>query len=198
MTLADRLSYSRIVLLAPIVAAALSGHRTVFMSLVAVGFATDAVDGYVARREGKATPEGASLDSLADALLYAAAWISSVAVFPVMWGDLRAVFLIVAVALIVPPIVGVLRYGRLPAFHTRLARVSTVAMGLGVLLLTLFDLRAPLQGATAILVVSVCEELAMLWLLAEWTPRVSSLLHAVRLSRGQFSSLPLAPLRRSQ
>ena len=75
--LANGLTCLRLLSLPVLWALALLGQgRLVGLGLVLAG-ATDALDGYVARRLGQVTPAGAQLDSLADNLLLpsAAAWL---------------------------------------------------------------------------------------------------------------------------
>lgn len=196
MPVADVLSWTRIMLVVPVAVAALTGHGGTFVVLLLIAMATDAIDGPVARRVGTASARGAHLDSVADAILFAVAAASGPVAFPAAQDELPGTVAALIVAVTVPPVAGWLRYGRLPAFHTRLARAATVAMGAGFISFVVFDTAWPLRAAVALLLVSVFEELGIMWLLPQWTPNVPTLLHAIRLA-GRTTPLPhVTPLNR--
>jgi cardiolipin synthase len=78
VTIADRLSIMRLLLVALMWPAALAGEgRLVGIGMLVAGL-TDALDGYLARRLGVASARGARLDAVADAalLISSAAWLS--------------------------------------------------------------------------------------------------------------------------
>src|SRR6266566_9937496 len=69
VTVADWLAIFRAFAVIPIVLAIAAGERTVALAVFAVAAATDALDGWLARRSGSATPRGAFIDPLADKVL---------------------------------------------------------------------------------------------------------------------------------
>lgn len=93
---------------------------------------TDALDGWLARRTGKASEFGAKLDSVADLLFYG---VLLVRFFPVLWRSLPGEiwFAVTAVVLIrlASYIVAAVKYRRFAALHTWLNKLT----GFGVFLL---------------------------------------------------------------
>lgn len=80
MTLANRLTLFRAVLVFPYALLALNDQRTLAAILFAVAAATDLLDGYVARRRQEETPLGRVLDPIADKMLTITALIVLTAV----------------------------------------------------------------------------------------------------------------------
>jgi CDP-diacylglycerol--glycerol-3-phosphate 3-phosphatidyltransferase len=64
--LANLVTLSRLVLIAPIMALLLAGHPRAALILYVIAAATDAFDGWLARRSGRASPYGAQLDAIVD------------------------------------------------------------------------------------------------------------------------------------
>lgn len=69
MTLANKITVGRIVMVPMIVIGLLEGYRATVYTLLAICMATDFLDGLVARRRGEHTKLGAFLDPMADKLL---------------------------------------------------------------------------------------------------------------------------------
>jgi cardiolipin synthase (CMP-forming) len=116
-TLANALSFYRLCAAPVIVWAALSEARTLFIVLMLVSLATDAADGFLARRWKQESKLGARLDALADSLTLGAGltgvWVFERAPF-VENPRWLAIFL---GALGLATIVSLARFRRLPAFH---------------------------------------------------------------------------------
>jgi CDP-diacylglycerol--glycerol-3-phosphate 3-phosphatidyltransferase len=91
--LPNAVSTARILLAAPIVLAIRSGATHAAALLLLTAAATDALDGWLARRLGAESAAGRALDPLADKLLAAAA---AFALW--RWGDLPGWFLLAVVA----------------------------------------------------------------------------------------------------
>lgn len=179
MSLADLLSWSRIVLIIPLSMAALVRDRDAFVWLLLGAFATDALDGVVARWRGTVSARGAQLDSRADAALYIISPFLFLRVFPEFGDEHAGLSLIVVVMLVTPPLLGLWRFGRLPALHLWSSRVAVAAMALGVAVLGLLDQAWALQLGAAVLALSTIEELLVILLLPRWTPQVPSVVHVL-------------------
>lgn len=183
MSLADTITLSRLAVLPGLVVAAITGASSWFAALVAFALVSDAVDGRVARWRGTAGPRGAWLDSVADAAFYLTAPSCALVLHPELRGVHAPLVIVVIVSLATPPVAGWLRYGRLPAYHTHLARATEVTLGAGFLLFVLGGTSWLLYPGAAVLVLSTVEELAITWTLPAWTPDVPSILHARRSHR---------------
>ena len=76
MSLANKITIARALLIAPTVACLLMGHRTIALILFAIACASDVVDGMVARARDEVTTWGKVLDPAADKALYVALFSS--------------------------------------------------------------------------------------------------------------------------
>ncbi len=69
MTVADGIALARAVALVPVAWAIAADQRVLALAIFAVAAASDALDGWVARRSGSAGARGAYLDPMADKIL---------------------------------------------------------------------------------------------------------------------------------
>ncbi len=183
MSLADAITLSRLAVVPGLVVAAISGASAWFAGFVAFALLTDAVDGRVARLRGTAGPRGAWLDSIADAAFYLTAPSCAIVLYPELRGAHAFLALVIVVSLATPPVAGWLRYGRLPAYHTVLARAAEFTLGVGFLVFVMSGVAWALYPGAVVLLLSTVEELAITWTLAAWTPDVPSILHVHRANR---------------
>jgi CDP-diacylglycerol--glycerol-3-phosphate 3-phosphatidyltransferase len=159
--------------------AALNLH-TAFLWLLAAAWATDMIDGPLARMQGQESARGARLDSVADrglmlAIPLGVAWL---------WPDVlmrEAVWVaLLGIALVVPRVHAFAKFRRLPSYHTWLAKALAVYMAVALLLLVngywpwLFRV-----GALAVLVEAV-EEIAITHTLDRWRADIPSWWHLRR------------------
>jgi CDP-diacylglycerol--glycerol-3-phosphate 3-phosphatidyltransferase len=127
-TISNGLSVYRLLAAPAVAAAALTGHRSLFVVLALVSLGTDAIDGIIARWRREETPLGARLDALADSLTLVAGLIG-------VWVFERAPFIENPVwlvlflgALALATATTLLRFGRLPAFHLYSFKAADVGM----------------------------------------------------------------------
>jgi CDP-diacylglycerol--glycerol-3-phosphate 3-phosphatidyltransferase len=145
---------------------------------------TDWVDGKLAIWLRQRTTFGASLDSWADAALYAAILLGCLRL---KWDLVLAnrIWLVAAAAsYALTSIAGWMKYRRHPSYHTRAAKISWLLVSLAVIsafaapqLSTL-----PLRLAMGAVVVTNLEAAAMTLILSEWHADVPSIWHAWRLA----------------
>lgn len=110
-----------------------------FLSLLAVSLATDAVDGYLARKLNQTSELGAKLDSWGDALTYGAMVLGLLWLWPDIF-ERESWFLYVGMACyLVPTALGLLKFRQLPSFHTWSAKISAVAMVPAYYLMVVLD-----------------------------------------------------------
>jgi phosphatidylglycerophosphate synthase len=76
MSLANKITIARALLIAPTVACLLMGHRTIALILFAIACASDVADGMVARARDEITTWGKVLDPAADKALYVSLFCS--------------------------------------------------------------------------------------------------------------------------
>jgi CDP-diacylglycerol--glycerol-3-phosphate 3-phosphatidyltransferase len=151
-----------------------------YLWLLAGAWATDAIDGPLARRLGHESSHGARLDSVADRGLMltiplGVAWL---------WPDVlqrEAVWVVLlAIALIVPRAHAFAKFRRLPSYHTWLAKSLAVYMAASLLLLLGWHWPWPFRAGTLFVLVEAAEEIAITRTLDRWRPDISSWWHLRR------------------
>lgn len=136
---ANLLSFYRLAA-SPVVAwAALSGQRNLFAVLMLISLATDAVDGFLARRWKQETRFGARLDALADSLTLGAGlvgvWVFERTPFIEAPGWLMMFLGMLALA----TVISLVKFQRLPAFHLYSFKVADVGLTAFFVAVFLYD-----------------------------------------------------------
>ncbi|MEQ8234952.1 MAG: CDP-alcohol phosphatidyltransferase family protein [Gammaproteobacteria bacterium] len=187
VTLANALTAFRLVIAAPLMlVCAAEGWRDAFPWILAVSFATDAVDGTVARLTGQATRFGAMLDSWADVVAYCAIAIGVATLWPQLVRAEWLAFAVIVASFLVPSLVGLARFGRFTSYHTLLVKLAVAAVAPALLVVLWSGVTWPLQVAAAIAAIAALEEIAITCVLERPRSNVRSLravLHAQRAAR---------------
>lgn len=183
------LSLSRLIMAPMMVVAAALEYPRVFTGLYAGNLLTDAVDGFIARRFHVASKLGATLDSRGDLAVALCLPIGTFLLWPDMMRSLIVYIVVALVAYLAPIIVGTLRYGRLPSFHTWGAKTLAVVVGISLLVMFVTQSSLCFRLCIPFLILESTEELIMIGILPKWHPNVPSLWHALRLRRGQITSV---------
>lgn len=176
---------SRLLCVPLLLALAWQGRETAFEWLLLAALLSDIADGFIARRFGLASPLGAMLDSIADALVMVCGALG-VWVFRPEFVDAHGAWILLVLGLwVLEMLVSLGRYGRLSSFHTYAVRAGAYALGIFVMWLLLFGFSGWLFAlAVAINVLAYLEEFVLLWLLPQWTPDVKGAWWVLR-RRGQ-------------
>lgn len=180
---ADWFSGLRLVLAPCLLALAWFSAPELFVAGLALAFATDMIDGFVARNFGGATEAGARLDSVADLALWSALPICAVWLLPEFIAAELTTFGLLLACLLVPTVFGVLRFRRITSYHTWSSKLTAVVLGAALLALFAGLGDVLFRVAVVIAVASQLEELAITALLPRWTADVPSVLHALRIRR---------------
>lgn len=168
----------------------LAWHGAVALFVIVFGFglATDVLDGVLARRLGQVTDFGARLDQWGDFAL----WLSLPLAAWWLWPGIiarEAPYVALALAcMVLPTAIAYAKYRAVPGYHTWSVKVGSVAMGISVPLLLLFDFAWPFRIAALWQVVCAIDELAITSLLADCHNDVPTALHALRIRRSSRSS----------
>lgn len=181
-TVADCITVSRMLVapLLPLVAA--GGATDLFTGLFAVGLASDALDGPVARKLNLAGPRGARLDSKADLTFYSAALLGLAVLVPSRLTSEWGLFTTGVLAYVAPMVAALYKFGRITSYHTILDRISLAMLAPAVFIWLWFDTILPLRIAVAVLVISAVEELVMTWKLQRPLDNVAHLFRLLTLS----------------
>lgn len=179
--LPNLLTSARIVAIPVLVWLAVERRTSAFAALMIACLVGDLVDGLLARALDAASPVGAMLDSVADALLFVVSAFGAWRLHPEILGAHAVAFTAIPVIWIGEYAAALLRYGRLSAFHTYLARVSAYSLGvfIGLLFIGAFQPWL-LYTALGLVIVSTAEELALLWVLPTWRADVRGLWWVLR------------------
>lgn len=118
MSLANKITVARAVLIAPVICFLFLGQREAALALFLVACAGDVLDGMVARSRGEITAMGKALDPLVDKALYVAL-LASLAVLSDIPSIALILFLIPEIGLVVGGIVvhrraGIIQGARIP------------------------------------------------------------------------------------
>jgi len=152
MSLANKITIGRALLIAPTVACLLMGYRTTALILFGIACAGDVVDGMVARARNEITTWGKVLDPAADKALYVALFCSLFAI--------KEIPLLAFVLFLVPQ----------------------VALGLGAFVLRFGEKRAVQSARLLGKVASFISFIALAFLIADWPAGLEILYAAIALT----------------
>ena len=107
------------------------GDRRLFIGVLLFAWATDAADGYLARRLGLTSDFGMLLDSLADYFLIGSCLWWLFRLYPEAFRTNGATWLTIAVAVAVPQIVAIFKLRRISGFHLWSAKITAVIVLVG-------------------------------------------------------------------
>lgn len=179
--LPNLLSLIRLVALPPLLCSAIATDtRSWFFGILCLAWLTDALDGFLARRLHAVSELGRMLDSWADYATLALCLAGLVWLWPEvvaregLWigAGVTACFAVV--------ICGLVRHGRPPGYHTKLAKVVGVTLP-PALACVLADWSAwPLRGVVLLQLLSSLEELAIFLLLPGYSGEMPSVRQAWR------------------
>lgn len=177
------ISATRLALMPAVLGAAVARERELFVGLIAFSLLTDAVDGYLARRLGAESEFGRKLDSAAD---YVTLFTGTTGI-ALLWPDVvrrELPWILTGVAAFLAVIVlGLIRLGRAPCYHTWASKVGAVLCPLTLIPLLNEGPAWPFRAVILWLVVTGIEEVAILLLLPGHVGEMPTLWHAWRRRR---------------
>lgn len=180
------LTSARLVLAPAMVAAAWLGEsRGWFLTLLAVGLLTDAVDGWLARRLGAVSDLGRKLDSWGDYALMAAFTAGLWRLWPEFvhaeWSWIAAGL----AAFYGVVIWGLLRHGRAPGYHTWFCKALAIALPVVMAALLAGAPVAWFHGVVVLQGLACAEEFAIAALLPSHQGQMPSVWHAWQRRAGK-------------
>lgn len=157
------------------------GSGLVAAALVMSGFLSDVFDGVVARAHGASTPDLRRLDSTVDTLFYLAVAFCTWRLYP----DALQPYLVPIGLLVCTEALNytaaIARLGREASYHARTARLFGLLLFAALTTLLVSGSPVLLPAAIVAGFISHAENLAITFLLPEWTHDVPSMVHAWRL-----------------
>jgi len=163
---------------------AITDQAMVFTAAFVVLSLSDWVDGRLARWLNQRSDFGARLDSFADSVLYGSLLFGMIWL---RWDVLRheAIWWIVGLgSYALTTLAGLWKYGRIPSYHTRGAKITQWLILIGAVSLLLDYSSWPFRIAILAGTLTNLEATAITWILPEWRADVLSLAHARKIASG--------------
>lgn len=177
------LSGTRIALMPAVLTAAMADSKRWFVVLLIAALATDALDGFLARRLNAFSEFGRKLDSAADYLTM----ITGLAGIALLWPEMvhRELPWVVAglAAFFAVVVYGFVRLGRAPCYHTWAAKIGAVACAFSLIPLLAGRTATPFHLAIAWQIFAGLEEMIIALLLPRYHGEMATVWHAWRLRR---------------
>ncbi|MDO8541897.1 MAG: CDP-alcohol phosphatidyltransferase family protein [Opitutaceae bacterium] len=187
------LSALRIALMPAVLMSAIAGSRVWFVVLVAVSLATDALDGFLARRLHAYSDFGRKLDSVADYVTM----ITGLAGIALLWPDImRRELTWVATGLgafFAVVVYGFVRLGHAPCYHTWASKLLAILTALSLIPLLSGWSATPFHVAIVLQVIAALEEMAIALLVPSHGGEMPTLWHAWRVRRESMALLTPRP-----
>lgn len=180
LNLPNTLTIVRLGIVPVLIWCAWKGDSRLFLGLLIFAFITDVLDGYIARTFNLQTPLGAKLDSLADFAVYMSlplcAWL--------LWPDViqREIVFVLAIVLsiLVPVLLGILKFGSYPSYHTWLTKIAAAAMACASIYLFLGGPAWFFRLAAILCVLAASEEILITLILKHPRTNVRSVWDVIR------------------
>lgn len=152
-------------------------HRIeLFKWLLLACLLSDILDGLIARTFHLTSKLGATLDSTADVLTMLIGMVGVYVFQKAFVAEHYPAILLVVAFYLAELIAALLRYGKVSSFHTLLDRITAYMAGIFVMSLFLWGYHGWLfQLTVVVFVLSLTEEMALIWLLPEWRSDVGGL-----------------------
>ena len=182
--IADWFSFYRIMAVPLLLLFIWLDERLIFAWLLGFSYATDAVDGYIARKLKITSARGSQLDSYGDQVTLVVAVIGLI-VFETDF--MRANYILILIAIIpyiLQMIIAFRKYGKATAFHTYLAKISAVTQGVFILWLLFFGpVYWLFYAMIAIGILETIEEITLIFMYDKWVAGVKGIYWAMRDKR---------------
>lgn len=160
-----------------------NGYGVAFMSLLAVTFLTDLLDGMAARMTGQVSQFGATLDSWADVIIYLTIAVCCWWLWPdVVQRELLYVGMIVASCLL-PAIVGFGKFGCFTSYHTWAVKLAAASMGLTLYILFFGGPAWPFRIAAVLCLLAALEEIVITFVLPKPESDVRSIWDLIKRAK---------------
>jgi len=189
MNIPNLLSSFRLIVAPILLFIARQNRPNLFLALLAASLMTDAIDGFIARRYKVTSKTGARLDSWGDFVTFITIAISAWWLWP---GILyREMFFVVTgiMSFLLPVAAGLVKFRRLPSYHTWAAKIQAVFMSSAIFILFGLEITWPFRYAVLLQVLVSIEEIIITLFLKEQVCNIPSLWH-LRQSLPRDSAIP--------
>ncbi len=176
---------TRLALVPVLLVLAAAGQPALFVAVLAAAFATDAIDGFLARRFRLESALGAKLDSRADMALWCSLPIATWLLRPDFVRSEALSISVLLACLALPLAAGLAKFGRAPSYHTWGAKTAAVLLAAALLSIYLDGPLWPFRLATAVAALATLEELTITATLPCWRADVRTWKHAKRIRQAE-------------
>ena len=182
--IADWFSFYRIAAVPFLLILVMWYEREIFTWLLLISYATDAIDGFLARKLKITSARGSQLDSYGDQVTLVVGLIGLIVFETEFMRENYTLILIAFVPYIFQMIIAFRKYGKATAFHTYLAKLSAVIQGVFILWLLFFGPVYWLFYVMIILgVLETIEEITLIYLYDKWVAGVKGIYWALKDKR---------------
>ncbi len=151
-----------------------------YLVLLAYCFASDLVDGYIARSFGSSSAFGAQMDSWSDFLVYSTMPLCGYWLWPDRIVPETILIVIAVLSYVVPILFGFIRFKTITSYHTLGAKLSALAVGGGAWLMFAGAGPWPFRLAIPIAVFAAIEQIAISVVLKKHRTDIPTFWHAWR------------------
>jgi phosphatidylglycerophosphate synthase len=177
------LSGARIALMPAVLLVAMAGSQRWFLILIAASLATDALDGFLARRLDAFSDFGRKLDSAADYLTM----MTGLAGIALLWPEIvrrELPWIVAGLSAFFGVIVfGFVRLGHPPCYHTWAAKAGVVGCALSMIPLLAGWSAVPFHVMVSLQIMAAVEEVIISLLIPRHVGEMATVWHALRLRR---------------
>ncbi|MFL1012196.1 CDP-alcohol phosphatidyltransferase family protein [Flavisericum labens] len=181
---ADWFSFYRIIA-APVLAVfILLDWRLIFAFFLSISYATDAIDGFLARKLNITSPRGSQLDSFGDQITLIIG-LAGLFYFETEFIKTNSTLIGIAfIPYIAQMLIAYFKYGKATAFHTYLAKASAVIQSVFILWSLFFTPEYALfYIMIAMGILETIEEISLIFMYDEWVSDVKSIFWAKKDKR---------------
>ena len=182
--IADWFSFYRIFAAPFLIIIIFLDERELFTWLLLISYATDAIDGFIARKLKITSPRGSQLDSMGDQLTLFTGFMGLLMFeFDFIKANYQWI-LIPFILYFIQMLIAFIKYGKATAFHTNLAKISAVTQAVFILWLLFFGPVYWLFYAMIIIgTIETIEEILLIFLYPQWVAGVKGYPWAIRDKR---------------
>lgn len=176
-SLPNLFSIARIIAVPILICFAYSDYANLFLIGAIIALSTDFIDGYLARKLDQITKLGTTLDSIGDMMMYFTMPFCGWLLWPDMIMREITYIFFVMLAFIVPMIAGMIKFGRMPSYHTWLAKSSTMFISIATMIWFIWEYPILFRIAVVIQILVMIEYIAITLRLKVWQGNIPSYWH---------------------
>ena len=182
--IADWFSFYRVLIAPILLALIIFDLRLIFTWFLLISYATDAIDGYLARKLKITSPRGSQLDSFGDQITLI---IGLIGLFYFETPFIKTniiLIVIVFIPYVIQMLIAYRKYGKATAFHTYLAKLSAVLQSLFILWSLFFSPEYVLFYIMIVIgLLETIEEIMLIFMYDHWASDVKGIYWALNDKR---------------